>query len=120
LGRSSRIYRTIRSPAGRSREAEDFTGQSPNIYSGKVKAAPCPTCHVTLDGATGVAFEGESSRMPMVGDISICGYCGTVSTFTEEGLRLAEQHEVDRASHKFLFKVPLIRPSSPYRSRGSH
>ena len=106
MGRGkAHVFRSIRGPA--------------RIYSGKVKAAQCPTCKSILDGATGVAFWGEESRPPQPGDISICGYCSTVSTFTDEGLRLAEQHEIDRASHKFLLNVPSIRPS-PFRSRGSH
>lgn len=51
----------------------------------------CPVCHTELDAATNV----EDDQAPKPGDVTICVYCATVMEFTEGGLRIMSQEELD-------------------------
>lgn len=65
----------------------------------------CPTCHSLNDGHTDV---GGSDAAPSDGDLSICVYCGALSTYVidDKGTRLTEVPEDEAAE---LMKLPSVQ-----------
>lgn len=51
----------------------------------------CPTCKQVLNESFTAS---EEAAMPSPGDLNLCGSCGTISEFTESGLRPMTEQEL--------------------------
>ena len=94
------------------------------ISQGQIDGQPCcPVCQELLDGFTHMASDPDQAARPGPGDISVCAYCSTVSTFAlgPRGLvlRLATPEERAGASGP-LPLAHLEGVSREFRRRRQH
>lgn len=60
------------------------------------QAGHCPNCAILLDGAT-----GEDADRPLPGDLTVCGYCGTLLRFGPSlGLERLSDHDMAVLEHE--------------------
>ena len=88
------------------------TSKMPNSFK-------CPYCLNVLDATTAVDGEDTTGEGPIAGDVSICFYCGELSTFNEERQltylsaeeRTRHESELDPVVHgvQLQFKRDYIR-----------
>ena len=71
----------------------------------------CPTCKISLDGASGVDC-GDASPEP--GDIAICPYCQSINVFSEDfQLILASNADLEEVANYPALKKALNAARAP-------
>jgi hypothetical protein len=74
------------------------------------KAARCPACLKTLDGATDL--KGQATPKP--DDLSVCVYCGQINVFqTDLTLRAMRQPEFDALPGELRRDIAIARRAVP-------
>lgn len=78
----------------------------------------CPQCNAVLDAVTAAA-EDVLDTIPTIGDITICGHCGTLLEFAEVGYRIADASRLAelppylKAAVESAFNIQVVVGDTP-------